>query len=63
MHEYSDFTKVEFDLYITPHNTQEKKNIFRLLDIDNHTTLPINSFIRIIVTAADVLIQCRSSPM
>nr|URX52892.1 cytochrome c oxidase subunit II [Glyptotermes sp. 3 AB-2022a] len=53
-YEYSDFTKVEFDSYMTPQDTQEK-NMFRLLDTDNHTTLPMNSFIRIIVTAADVL--------
>jgi heme/copper-type cytochrome/quinol oxidase subunit 2 len=43
---------VEFDSYIIP---QEETNGFRLLDTDNRVTLPINSFIRIIVTAADVL--------
>jgi cytochrome c oxidase subunit 2 len=53
-YEYSDFIKVEFDSYIIPQD-RENKNIFRLLDTDNHTALPINSFIRIIVTAADVL--------
>jgi cytochrome c oxidase subunit 2 len=53
-YEYSDFIKVEFDSYIIPQD-RENKDIFRLLDTDNHTTLPINSFIRIIVTAADVL--------
>jgi cytochrome c oxidase subunit 2 len=53
-YEYSDFTRVEFDAYITPQDSQEK-NEFRLLETDNHTTLPINSFIRIIVTAADVI--------
>jgi len=51
-YEYSDFTKVEFDAYIIP---QEEINGFRLLDTDNRVTLPINSHIRIIVTAADVL--------
>jgi cytochrome c oxidase subunit 2 len=51
-YEYSDFTKVEFDSYIIP---QEEANGFRQLDTDNRVTLPINSFIRIIVTAADVL--------
>jgi heme/copper-type cytochrome/quinol oxidase subunit 2 len=29
--------------------------MFRLLDTDNHTTLPINPFVRVIITAADVL--------
>uniref|UniRef100_A0A8X8M1Z2 Cytochrome c oxidase subunit 2 n=1 Tax=Glyptotermes sp. 8 AB-2022a TaxID=2942731 RepID=A0A8X8M1Z2_9NEOP len=53
-YEYSDFTKAEFDAYMTPQDSMEK-NSFRLLDTDNHTTLPMNSFIRIIITAADVL--------
>nr|UDD86601.1 cytochrome c oxidase subunit II [Cryptocercus sp. 3 ZQW-2021c] len=53
-YEYSDFIKVEFDSYMTPQN--EMKNYsFRLLDVDNRTTLPTNTFIRMIVTAADVL--------
>nr|QGT67590.1 cytochrome c oxidase subunit II [Porotermes adamsoni] len=51
-YEYSDFTKVEFDAYMIP---QEEINGFRLLDTDNRVTLPMNSHIRIIVTAADVL--------
>jgi hypothetical protein len=51
----SDFIKVEFDSCITPQDAQGK-NIFRLLDTDNHTTLPINSFIRIIVTAAIIIV-------
>nr|URX53295.1 cytochrome c oxidase subunit II [Neotermes sp. 1 AB-2022a] len=53
-YEYSDFIKTEFDAYMTPQDSEEK-SMFRLLDTDNHTTLPMNSFIRIIVTAADVL--------
>nr|URX53969.1 cytochrome c oxidase subunit II [Marginitermes hubbardi] len=53
-YEYSDFLKVEFDAYMTPQET-DNRNMFRLLDTDNHTTLPMNSLIRIIVTAADVL--------
>lgn len=53
-YEYSDFLKVEFDSYIIPQNELSKNN-FRLLDVDNRTTLPINSFIRVIITAADVL--------
>nr|WHM51890.1 cytochrome c oxidase subunit II [Stolotermes ruficeps] len=52
-YEYSDFIKVEFDSYMTPPG--ETSSNFRLLDTDNHVTLPMNSFIRIIVTAADVL--------
>nr|UYS78269.1 cytochrome c oxidase subunit II [Blattella foliolata] len=53
-YEYSDFQKVEFDSYMIPQN-ELKNNEFRLLDVDNRATLPMNTFIRIIITAADVL--------
>nr|AIY62129.1 cytochrome c oxidase subunit 2 [Neotermes sp. A TB-2014] len=53
-YEYSDFIKVEFDAYMTPQDSEDK-SMFRLLDTDNHTVLPMNSFIRMIITAADVL--------
>nr|URX53826.1 cytochrome c oxidase subunit II [Glyptotermes sp. 13 AB-2022a]URX53852.1 cytochrome c oxidase subunit II [Postelectrotermes sp. 2 AB-2022a]URX53865.1 cytochrome c oxidase subunit II [Postelectrotermes sp. 2 AB-2022a] len=53
-YEYSDFIKAEFDAYMTPQDNLDN-NTFRLLDTDNHITLPMNSFTRIIVTAADVL--------
>nr|AIS86041.1 cytochrome oxidase subunit II [Cryptocercus kyebangensis] len=53
-YEYSDFIKVEFDSYMTPQNEMNNSS-FRLLDVDNRTTLPTNTFIRMIVTAADVL--------
>nr|ABE98623.1 cytochrome oxidase subunit II [Rhadinotermes coarctus] len=53
-YEYSDFTKLEFDSYMVQ---QEDQTIdtFRLLDTDNRVVLPMNSPIRLIVTAADVL--------
>jgi cytochrome c oxidase subunit 2 len=51
-YEYSGFIKLEFDSYIIP---QEEANGFRLLYTDNRVTLPMNSFIRIIVTTADLL--------
>lgn len=36
--------------------TNELSNsIFRLLDVDNRTVLPINSQVRTLITAADVL--------
>nr|AIS86046.1 cytochrome oxidase subunit II [Euthyrrhapha pacifica] len=50
-YEYSDFTSMEFDSYMLP----QEESTFRLLDVDNRVTLPMNSFIRIIITAADVL--------
>nr|UTK46731.1 cytochrome oxidase subunit II [Methana marginalis] len=53
-YEYSDFTKVEFDSYMIPQN-EMNMNTFRLLDVDNRAALPINTFIRVIITAADVL--------
>nr|YP_010946442.1 cytochrome c oxidase subunit II [Calolamprodes beybienkoi]WGO57160.1 cytochrome c oxidase subunit II [Calolamprodes beybienkoi] len=53
-YEYSDFLKVEFDSYMIPQN-EMKNNYFRLLDVDNRATLPMNTFIRVIITATDVL--------
>nr|YP_009350795.1 cytochrome c oxidase subunit II [Microtermes obesi]AQP27799.1 cytochrome c oxidase subunit 2 [Microtermes obesi] len=51
-YEYSDFTKLEFDSYMTQ---DHQTDLFRLLDTDNRIVLPMNSPIRVIVTAADVL--------
>nr|AQP26864.1 cytochrome c oxidase subunit 2 [Nasutitermes sp. A TB-2017] len=53
-YEYSDFTKLEFDSYMVQQEDQPI-NSFRLLDTDNRVVLPMNSPIRMIVTAADVL--------
>nr|QHD59283.1 cytochrome oxidase subunit II [Ergaula pilosa] len=53
-YEYSDFANLEFDSYMIPQNENNYKD-FRLLDVDNRTILPFNTFIRIIITAADVL--------
>nr|BAA88450.1 cytochrome oxidase subunit II [Salganea taiwanensis]BAA88451.1 cytochrome oxidase subunit II [Salganea taiwanensis] len=53
-YEYSDFLKVEFDSYMIPQNEMSSET-FRLLDVDNRASLPMNSFIRIIITATDVL--------
>uniref|UniRef100_A0AAU6PWQ5 Cytochrome c oxidase subunit 2 n=1 Tax=Neopsylla specialis minpiensis TaxID=3129006 RepID=A0AAU6PWQ5_9NEOP len=53
-YEYSDFKSIEFDSYMIP--TKElNMNNFRLLDVDNRVTLPMNSQIRILITASDVL--------
>nr|YP_009695221.1 cytochrome c oxidase subunit II [Triops granarius]AXU40947.1 cytochrome c oxidase subunit II [Triops granarius] len=53
-YEYSDFNNIEFDSYMIP--TQELNlNDFRLLDVDNRLTVPYNTQIRLLVTAADVL--------
>lgn len=53
-YEYSDFSNVEFDAYITP--TQElTSRQFRLLEVDNRTTVPFKTQIRCLISAADVL--------
>nr|AIW65038.1 cytochrome c oxidase subunit II [Notonectidae sp. MT-2014] len=53
-YEYSDFQNIEFDSYMKP-TMELKNNEFRLLDVDNRIMLPMNTQIRILVTAADVL--------
>nr|YP_010730233.1 cytochrome c oxidase subunit II [Biomeigenia flava]WEG23048.1 cytochrome c oxidase subunit II [Biomeigenia flava] len=53
-YEYSDFKNIEFDSYMIPTNELMNNN-FRLLDVDNRIIIPMNSQIRILVTAADVI--------
>nr|QNV11702.1 cytochrome c oxidase subunit II [Rhamphomyia barbata] len=53
-YEYSDFLNIEFDSYMIPMNEMNMDS-FRLLDVDNRIVLPMNSQIRILVTAADVI--------
>nr|YP_009349898.1 cytochrome c oxidase subunit II [Pseudorhynchus acuminatus]AQM40072.1 cytochrome c oxidase subunit 2 [Pseudorhynchus acuminatus] len=54
-YEYSDFqTPYEFDSYMIPYN-EMTNNGFRLLDVDNRIILPMNTQIRMLITAADVL--------
>ena len=53
-YEYSDFKQVEFDSYIIP-STDLSDRGFRLLDVDNRTVLPINTQIRALISAADVI--------
>nr|AAX20063.1 cytochrome oxidase subunit II [Trirhithrum nigerrimum] len=53
-YEYSDFVNVEFDSYMIPTNELSNDG-FRLLDVDNRIVLPMNSQVRILVTAADVI--------
>nr|QGT77363.1 cytochrome c oxidase subunit 2 [Parapotamon spinescens] len=51
-YEYSDFIQLEFDSYMIPNKSLSD---FRLLDVDNRTILPMNTQIRILITAADVI--------
>nr|YP_009107387.1 cytochrome c oxidase subunit II [Ibacus ciliatus]AIU40931.1 cytochrome c oxidase subunit II [Ibacus ciliatus] len=53
-YEYSDFLQVEFDSYMSPSNEMPNMG-YRLLDVDNRTTLPIDTQVRVLVTAADVI--------
>nr|YP_009512609.1 cytochrome c oxidase subunit II [Gordonella aff. paravillosa ZS-2018]AXJ93176.1 cytochrome c oxidase subunit II [Gordonella aff. paravillosa ZS-2018] len=53
-YEYSDFLQVEFDSYMIPLN-ELPDNGFRLLDVDNRTVLPMNTQIRVLISAADVI--------
>nr|YP_010471453.1 cytochrome c oxidase subunit II [Brillia bifasciata]UVG40792.1 cytochrome c oxidase subunit II [Brillia bifasciata] len=53
-YEYSDFLNIEFDSYMIPTN-EISLNSFRLLDVDNRIVLPMNSQIRMLISAADVL--------
>nr|YP_009948014.1 cytochrome c oxidase subunit II [Anthalia sp. YD3030]QOH97182.1 cytochrome c oxidase subunit 2 [Anthalia sp. YD3030] len=53
-YEYSDFLNIEFDSYMIPTNELNNQD-FRLLDVDNRIVLPMNSQIRILITAADVI--------
>nr|YP_009564051.1 cytochrome c oxidase subunit II [Remiarctus bertholdii]QAX91414.1 cytochrome c oxidase subunit 2 [Remiarctus bertholdii] len=53
-YEYSDFMQVEFDSYMTP-TSDLPEHGFRLLDVDNRTVLPMNTQIRVLITAADVI--------
>nr|QLC45449.1 cytochrome c oxidase subunit 2 [Leptopanorpa linyejiei] len=53
-YEYSDFISLEFDSYMVPSNELDLDG-FRLLDVDNRTVIPMNTQIRMLVSAADVL--------
>nr|YP_010945401.1 cytochrome c oxidase subunit II [Palaemon modestus]UVU21234.1 cytochrome c oxidase subunit II [Palaemon modestus] len=53
-YEYSDFPQVEFDSYMVP-EAEADNSSFRLLDVDNRTILPMNTQIRVLITAADVI--------
>lgn len=53
-YELRDFNNVEFDSYMIQ-ETDLQIGIFRLLEVDNRLVLPINTSIRFLITAADVL--------
>nr|AHK23121.1 cytochrome oxidase subunit II [Phacellodomus sp. EPD-2014a] len=53
-YEYTDFKELSFDSYMLP-TTDLPPGNFRLLEVDNRVIVPMESPIRIIVTADDVL--------
>ena len=59
-YEYRDFWSIrneanlEFDSYIIP-TDELRDRIFRLLDVDNRTVVPIHTQVRILISSADVL--------
>nr|YP_009912215.1 cytochrome c oxidase subunit 2 [Phallus echinovolvatus]QLD96653.1 cytochrome c oxidase subunit 2 [Phallus echinovolvatus] len=58
-YEYSDYVTesgeaIEYDSYMIPESDLELGQ-FRLLDVDNKVIVPVDTHIRLIVTAADVL--------
>nr|QXU57653.1 cytochrome c oxidase subunit II [Cherax parvus] len=53
-YEYSDFLDIEFDSYMLPYDSDTHSN-FRLLDVDNRVPIPLNTQIRLIISAADVI--------
>lgn len=59
-YEYRDFwsvgegTNLEFDAYMIPTN-ELTEGIFRLLDVDNRTVVPVHTQVRMLISSADVL--------
>jgi len=56
-YEYSDYTEensINFDSYMITENDLELGQ-FRLLEVDNRVVLPINTHVRVLITAGDVL--------
>nr|AYJ83676.1 cytochrome c oxidase subunit II [Semibalanus balanoides] len=53
-YEYSDFLDVEFDSYMIPSKDLEN-NQFRLIEVDNRMVVPMNTYIRILVSSTDVI--------
>nr|YP_002456313.1 cytochrome c oxidase subunit II [Accipiter gentilis]QHI42529.1 cytochrome c oxidase subunit II [Accipiter gentilis]BAH03684.1 cytochrome oxidase subunit 2 [Accipiter gentilis] len=53
-YEYTDFKDLTFDSYMTP-TTDLPLGHFRLLEVDHRMVIPMESPVRIIVTANDVL--------
>nr|YP_010977226.1 cytochrome c oxidase subunit II [Siboglinum plumosum]WNZ34613.1 cytochrome c oxidase subunit II [Siboglinum plumosum] len=53
-YEYSDFLNLEFDSYMVPLN-ELTMGEFRLLEVDHRMVIPMQTEIRLLITAADVI--------
>nr|YP_008815691.1 cytochrome c oxidase subunit II [Engaeus lengana]AGZ13060.1 cytochrome c oxidase subunit 2 [Engaeus lengana] len=53
-YEYSDFLGLEFDSYMIPSSDLNPAD-FRLLEVDNRTIVPLNTQVRLIISATDVI--------
>nr|YP_010490463.1 cytochrome c oxidase subunit II [Octolasmis warwickii]UWM12949.1 cytochrome c oxidase subunit II [Octolasmis warwickii] len=53
-YEYSDFLNLEFDSYMLPTKDLDMGQ-FRLIEVDNRMIVPLNSYIRILVSSSDVI--------
>nr|YP_009471696.1 cytochrome c oxidase subunit II [Altiverruca navicula]AVI15454.1 cytochrome c oxidase subunit 2 [Altiverruca navicula] len=53
-YEYSDFMNLDFDSYMIPSKDLEE-NQFRLIEVDNRMIVPMNMYIRILVSSTDVI--------
>nr|QJQ26873.1 cytochrome c oxidase subunit 2 [Osedax rubiplumus]QJQ26886.1 cytochrome c oxidase subunit 2 [Osedax rubiplumus] len=53
-YEYSDFTNLEFDSYMIP-TSDLAPGMFRLLEVDHRMVIPMQTEVRLLVTAADVI--------
>lgn len=61
-YEYSDYApaQISFDSYMIP-ESDLKVGDFRLLEVDNKVVVPVDTHVRVIITAADV-IHCWAVP-
>jgi len=53
-YEYSEFPQIIYDSFIIPRKSLNKGE-FRLLEVDNRIVIPIQTEIRLLVTASDVI--------
>jgi len=61
-YDYSCLSGIEFDRFIVPLD-ELKAGEFRLLEVDNHTVVPINAYIRFAVSSGDVLHSWSLPPL